>query len=377
MVPAVVSYAANTIDPTDLMNKINLERTQRFLPALNTNSKLSSAAASKAQDMINRSYFAHQDPDGNYVWPKIVSAGYSPYTALGENLAMDFTSAGDVINAWMNSPTHRANIVNEKFEDQGLASVAGMYEGTRETIAVASLFGTLQKSTKPTPAPTPEPVQQTPATETPKPVVETPKPKPVVIPPVVVKAEPKPEPTPETPKPAPTPVVISSDAKIGAVADLSKKQVNINVVIQGNPSLVTARLAGQSITLSPGSVKGEYLGTFTFDPDENVAQHLAVVEARSEDGTKVTQEFKVFEVPNDPGVAEQLPLPPIPVTSEAQVVKILRIVFGLLAGVYLSFLIIDAYILHRAKIKRPGLHPDSHILIFFLVATVTLFYGWV
>src|SRR5690606_34626201 len=124
------------------------------------------------------SYFAHQDPDGNYVWPKIVAAGYSPYTALGENLAMDFTSAGDVINAWMNSPTHRANIVNEKFEDQGLASVAGMYEGNRETIAVTSLFGTLQKSTPP-PAPAPQPTYQTPATEptpeTPKPVVETPK----------------------------------------------------------------------------------------------------------------------------------------------------------------------------------------------------------
>lgn len=379
MVPAVASYAANTIDPTDLMNKINLERTQRFLPALNTNSKLSSAAASKAQDMITRSYFAHQDPDGNYVWPKIVAAGYTPYTALGENLAMDFTSASDVINAWMNSPTHRANIVNEKFEDQGLASVAGFYEQSRETIAVTSLFGTLQKTTKPTPTPTPEPAYQTPATEpqpeTQKPVVETPKPKPVVIPPVVVKAEPQPEPTPEAPKPAA--IKISEDAKIGAVADMSKKQVNINVVIQGNPSLVTARLAGQSITLSPGSVKGEYIGTFTFDPDENVAEHLAVIEARADDGTKVTQEFKVFEVPNDPGVAEQLPVPVIPVTSEAQVVKILRIVFGVLAAVYLGFLVIDAYILHKAKIKRPGLHPDSHILMFFLVATVTLFYGWV
>lgn len=371
LLPSVVTYAANTIDAVDLMAKINLERTQRFLPALTTNSKLITAASAKAQDMITRSYFAHVDPDGNYVWPRVTAAGYSPYTSLGENLAMDFTSAGDVINAWMNSPTHRANIVNEKFEDQGLASVAGFYDNSRETIAVTSLFGTLQKTIKSAPT-SPTPASE-PAPTTPAPQPTSPTPKPVVIPPIVVKAEPQPE--VETPKP--TPVIISDDAKIGAVADLSKKQVNINVVIQGKPTLVTARLSGQSITLSAGSVQGEYIGTFTFNPSEDVSQHLAVIEARSEDGTKVIKEFKVFEVPSDPGVAEPLAIPSIPVTSEAQVVKILRLVFGILAGIYLGFLIIDGFILHRTKIKRPGLRTDSHILLFFLVATVTLFYGWI
>src|SRR5690606_36401283 len=103
------------------------ERTGRFIPALTTNSMLNSAAQSKASDMIARSYFSHVDPDGNYVWPKITAAGYGPYLALGENLAMDFSSASATVEAWMNSPTHRANIVNENFQDQGLASVGGIY----------------------------------------------------------------------------------------------------------------------------------------------------------------------------------------------------------------------------------------------------------
>jgi len=385
MLPTVATQAANTIDATDLMSKINFERTQRFLPSLTTNSKLTVAATAKSQDMINRSYFAHADPDGNYVWPRIEAAGYGPYSSLGENLAMDFSSASDVINAWMNSPTHRANIVNEKFEDQGLASVAGFYEQSRETIAVTSLFGTLQK-TSPPPAPSPTPTPPAPAPTTPTPTPTTPKPTPkpiaqapVVIQPIVVKAEPEPEvvSAPETPKPVS--VTISEDAKIGAVSDLSKKQVNINVVVSGDPSLVTARLKGQSISLSAGSVKGEYLGTFTFDPTEDVSQHLVVVEARDKGGSKITQEFKVFEVPSDPSAlsAESSPVGlGIPVTTEAQVIKILRLVFGILAAIYLSFLIIDAIIIHRAKIHHRAIHSDSHILIFFLVAGVTLLYNW-
>src|SRR3990167_8683513 len=120
-----LTIAAPGIDAYDLMSRINSERTQRFIPALNTNSKLITAAGGKAQDMLARSYFAHVDPDGNYVWPRIESAGYKPYLTLGENLAMDFTSASEMVAAWMNSPTHRENIVNAKFEDQGLSTVSG------------------------------------------------------------------------------------------------------------------------------------------------------------------------------------------------------------------------------------------------------------
>src|SRR6185295_2458112 len=97
LIPAQATFAASTIDPTHVMIKINQERTSRFLPALSTNTKLSVAAQGKGQDMLSRSYFAHVDPDGNYVWPRIEAAGYTPYLTLGENLGMDFTNAADLM----------------------------------------------------------------------------------------------------------------------------------------------------------------------------------------------------------------------------------------------------------------------------------------
>lgn len=181
--------AASGIDSTDLMTRINAERTQRFLPALITNSKLIAAANIKSQDMLDRSYFAHVDPDGNYVWPTIEAQGYKPYKALGENLAIDFTSADSVVTAWMNSPGHRANILNEKFEDQGMAAIYGEYEPGHYTYTITNLFGTLIKSSTPTPTPTPTPTQSpSPTQPTPTPAVKsgstqvTPTPTPTITP---------------------------------------------------------------------------------------------------------------------------------------------------------------------------------------------------
>src|SRR5258708_4160029 len=135
------------------MNKINEQRTQRFIQTLNTNSKLTVAAMAKAHDMLTRSYFAHIDPDGNYVWPRIEAAGYVPYQTLGENLAMDFTSADGVINAWMNSPTHRANVVNEKFVNEERGKGVEIYEKNKNKIIVVIFFGTLFKPKKNPPLP--------------------------------------------------------------------------------------------------------------------------------------------------------------------------------------------------------------------------------
>jgi hypothetical protein len=154
------NFAASNpgIDPQDLMVRVNLERTNRLMPALTQNSKLNTAANIKSADMIERSYFSHVDPDGNYVWPVIEAQGYAPYQALGENLAIDFVSGEAVVNAWMNSPGHRANILNENFEDQGMGAVLGEYEPGHQTYLITNLFGKLLKQTHPVPpAETPPP----------------------------------------------------------------------------------------------------------------------------------------------------------------------------------------------------------------------------
>lgn len=204
LVPANFSSAAGGIDATDLMAKINNERTNRFISALTTNTKLIVAATEKSNDMLTKSYFAHIDPDGNYVWPKIVAAGYGNYLTLGENLAIDFTTSSGVIEGWMNSPTHRANVLNEKFQDQGLAALFGTFSN-HETIAITSLFGALAKKTTqnqtitPTPVPTPAPTPVPP----PPPAIKAP----------IAKVNPPPSKPPPSPTPAPTPIIPTPEEK--------------------------------------------------------------------------------------------------------------------------------------------------------------------
>lgn len=371
IIPASLTHADAGIDASDLMTRVNLERTQRFIPALMTNDKLTTAATGKAKDMLTRSFFAHVDPDSNYVWPRIEATGYTPYTTLGENLAMDFTSAPAVVEAWMNSPTHRANIVNEKFEDQGMASIGGSFEPNHDTVMVVNLFGTLYKTIKPAP---------TPATKPPVSKTSTPSK-------TIAKAIPSPTPAPAT-HPAPPALQttlglrIFKEAKINATLISGKKMVDLDVVIDGNPALVTARLKSQSITLLPGKVLGEFTGSFTFDAPEDLTNQTVTVEARDKNGNKVSQDF-AFNLPTSVGSGTSTPPSvsaaanvQIPVSNEAQVIKILRIVFGAFTAIYLGFLVIDGIIIHRAKIKRAGIHPDSHILLFLLVAAVTLFSNW-
>jgi hypothetical protein len=357
--PVGITLAESIIDTQDLMNKVNSERTQRFIPALITNSKLTTAAFGKGNDMIARSYFAHIDPDGNYVWPRIEATGYKPYVTLGENLAMDFTSAQSVIDAWMNSPTHRANIVNDKFEDQGMASVAGTYEPNHSTIMVVNLFGTLYKTSKPSPAPSPAPVAST--TKKPR------TPSPVPATPAAVAA-----------KPAPAPLEISKDIKISSTRVSGHTIISLDTVINGSPTLVTAKLKTQSITLLPGKVQGQFVGSFTFDSTENLSEQAVTVEARNQAGAKTSLDFGINFASSE-GVADgnQTTInAQIPVSNEARIINILRIIFGLFAVVYMAFLAIDAIVIHRAKISRPGIHTNTHALVFLLIAAVSIFANW-
>lgn len=158
-----------TID--SILKAINRERELRNLVLLNTDSRLSVAAQSKSDDMQARHYFNHIDPDGNYIWPKIVAAGYTPYLQLGENLAIEFFSTESLVNAWMNSPTHRANVLNEGFRDQGMGLAFGNSDQGQYHSAITNTFGTLalkktapavkSENTPPTTTPTPAPGQPT------------------------------------------------------------------------------------------------------------------------------------------------------------------------------------------------------------------------
>jgi hypothetical protein len=107
---------------------------------LKVNALLVQAAQAKANDMASKGYFSHVTPEGKTPWEWIKEAGYS-YVYAGENLAVNFTESEDVNNAWLNSPGHRANIVNTKFTEIGIATAEGMYNGRKATYVV-QMFGT-------------------------------------------------------------------------------------------------------------------------------------------------------------------------------------------------------------------------------------------
>jgi hypothetical protein len=178
--------------PGVLTTLTNKERTQNNAPLLIQNELLTKAAQLKAEDMASKSYFAHTSPEGKTPWYWFEQVHYS-YTSAGENLAVNFFESNEVAEAWMNSPTHRANIVKKEFTEIGIGVASGIYEG-RNTVFVAQLFGTPIKIIPVKEAPTikvPVPVKSIPSKTPPAiPVRQEPLPQniPVVTPPVIVVA---------------------------------------------------------------------------------------------------------------------------------------------------------------------------------------------
>ena len=120
----------------------NQIRTQAGLPALKDNAKLRKAATGQSADMVTNGYFDHTAPDGDTFVDRILGAGYAKKTdgwTLGENLAWgtgDLSTAQGVMNAWMNSPGHKANLVKKVYREVGIGIRLGVPsdEGVGATI---------------------------------------------------------------------------------------------------------------------------------------------------------------------------------------------------------------------------------------------------
>lgn len=136
------SAFASEITPMNLTYLINKERIYYGLSPLNVDSELSIAAKNKSKDMLNRNYFDHYAL-GLTPWDFVKNSGYN-YLYAGENLAMGFQTSEGMVNAWMNSPLHRKNILSENFEDAGFGVVKGVYYENgvaKETTVVTNMFG--------------------------------------------------------------------------------------------------------------------------------------------------------------------------------------------------------------------------------------------
>jgi hypothetical protein len=137
--PGILGYSSE-ITVQKVLSQTNSERQKSGLPALQYNDTLSQSAIAKAKDMFSNNYWAHNSPAGKTPWDFIKSTGYK-YSIAGENLAKDFYDTDGLLKAWMNSPTHRDNIINGKYQEIGIAVVNGILNGVKTTLVVQH-FGT-------------------------------------------------------------------------------------------------------------------------------------------------------------------------------------------------------------------------------------------
>jgi uncharacterized YkwD family protein len=117
--PASANIGAYEQQVVDLVNK---ERTATGLSALKVNTKLAGMAEKKAEDLRDNNYFDHQSPTYGSPFDMMRQFGIS-YTSAGENIAKGQRTPDEVMNGWMNSPGHRANIMNTDYTEIGVGYV--------------------------------------------------------------------------------------------------------------------------------------------------------------------------------------------------------------------------------------------------------------
>ncbi len=253
-VPPVPAYSS-AITADNILSLTNQSRKQFGAASLTLNSQLTQAAQNKANDMLAKQYFAHTTPDGLSPWDFIAAAGYK-FQAAGENLAVNFLQAEEVEAAWMNSPGHRANLLNTTFSEIGIGIARGEYQGNKVTFVVQE-FGqplvqvaavvTAPVAPAPAPAPTPIPASQPAPAPAPKPVATVPTPKPA-------------------PAPAPTPAPVA---------------VVPTETTEAKPSVITSPLAidirGPSTTFDKAQAATETLVAITSTSAKLLSDQLQLV----------------------------------------------------------------------------------------------------
>ena len=186
----------NQVSQSDLYVLTNEARIANGVGKLQISSKLEAAAQLKLADMFQNNYFAHTSPAGIEPWYWFGKANYD-YRMAGENLAMNFISSNEVLQAWLNSESHRKNLLLNDFQETGIAVGSGMING-QQTIVVVQEFG--RPRTAPVlvvnnikPVATPRPSPSTTVSGSPAPSPSTKPnltPKPSLTPKPIIKATP-------------------------------------------------------------------------------------------------------------------------------------------------------------------------------------------
>ncbi|MEO8035367.1 MAG: CAP domain-containing protein [Acidobacteriota bacterium] len=142
---AISSAAAFAVEitPESVLAGMNAERKARDLPPLQFDPRLSAAADDRMHDMENLGYWSHESPDGRapFVW--LASNGYR-FSYAGENLAAGFETEELLMQSWMESKGHRANIVSPLYADCGIAVIEGSTTRRASGKSIVVMFGRLQ-----------------------------------------------------------------------------------------------------------------------------------------------------------------------------------------------------------------------------------------
>ncbi len=245
------------VTPTAVVALTNQARKSNHVPALRTNALLTKAAEAKASDMANRQYFAHISPAGATPWAWFKQAGYS-YTYAGENLALDFIQAEDIVSAWLKSPTHRRNLLSMKYKDIGVAVTDANINGVK-SLVVVQMFGAPLPPPVTKPAKTP--VQTPSPTATKKQLATAPAPTPVVLGETVV---------PPAQPAVPTLITPAGDTVL--------RSTRPEVIGQAEPGaeilLLADGVAAGRVTVPPD-------GTYTVTPDQPLANGPVVLQTQA------------------------------------------------------------------------------------------------
>jgi uncharacterized YkwD family protein len=117
-----VSPTANVSFEEKVAQLVNIEREKNGLQPLTFDSSISNVARTKSKDMADNNYFAHQSPTYGSAGDMLSNFGIK-WSAWGENIASGQDTPEEVVNAWMNSEGHRANILSQNFGKIGVGYV--------------------------------------------------------------------------------------------------------------------------------------------------------------------------------------------------------------------------------------------------------------
>lgn len=228
-----------TVLPGAVIALTNQEREDYNLGTLRANDLLNRAAQLKADDMAEKSYYAHVSPDGTIPPYWLDRVGYK-YQMMGENLVIDRENSEAVVSAWMGSHDHRENMLNPTFTEIGVGVAYGEYKGQNTIYVVEMLAKPIIASQRSTPVPV---------------TVSVPKPTPVAVPVITPTVTPVRAPIAVAPKPAPKPRVVDPIAPVlKAVASTTLAEVPVLVSSTSYPVPPLANDAGTPVELSAAPV---------------------------------------------------------------------------------------------------------------------------